>query len=84
MPPNVLYSSINSKILRLARNNNDHAKYIILVDKLFNRMSKQGHQKGHTKILLNEKFATHFKVELKKQFAFRVFIMSLNLFLVVC
>ena len=70
MPSNVFYSSINSKILRLARNNNDHAKYIMLVYKLFNRMSKQGHEKGHIKIILNKKFGTRFQVALKKQFAF--------------
>ena len=56
MTSKVFYSSINSKILRLARNNNDHPTYIILVDQVFNRMSKQGDQKSHTKILLNEKF----------------------------
>ena len=50
MPSKVFYSSNNSKILHLARNNNDHPTYIMLVDQLFNRMGKQGNQKIHINI----------------------------------
>ena len=70
MPSKVFYSSNNSKILRLARNINHHPTFIMLVDKLFDRMSKQGNQMIHIKILLNEKLGTYFEVALKKHLVF--------------
>ena len=70
MPSKVFYSSNNSKILCLARNINHHPIFIMLVDKLFDRMSKQGNQMIHIKILLNEKLGTHFEVALKKHLVF--------------
>ena len=42
VPSKVFYSSIGSEILRLARNTSDGVIFIMEVNKLFDRISKQG------------------------------------------
>ena len=41
IPSKIFYSSIGSEVLFLARNTSDHLTFIMLVNELFDRMSKQ-------------------------------------------
>ena len=61
IPSKIFYSFLGSDILHLARNTSDHFTIIMLVDKLLNRISKQGSQKMDIKILLNKIFDCHFE-----------------------
>ena len=56
IPFKIFYSPMDSEILCLASNNSDHLSFITLVNKLLNRMSKQGSQKRGIKILLNKTY----------------------------
>lgn len=61
IPSKIFYSSNGFEILHLARNTSDHVTFIVLVNKLLGRISKQRSQKKVTKILLNKIFGSHFE-----------------------
>ena len=73
IPSEIFYSLIGSDALhiargtsdRLARGTSDRLTFMILVNKLSGRMSKQGSQKSDTIIFLNQIFGGHFEVSSK-------------------
>ena len=64
-PSKILYFSIDSEILGLARNTSDCVTFIMLFDKLLDRISKQEIRKEDIIILLNKIFGRHFEVFIK-------------------
>ena len=61
-PSNIFHSSTDSEIICSTINNTDRLTFIILVNKLLDRMSQQESQKRDTKISLNKIFGRHFEV----------------------
>ena len=62
IPSQIFYSFIGSKIFHLARNISGRLTFIMLVNKLLDRISKQGSRKRDIKILLNKIVGRYFKV----------------------